>query len=247
MQIPEYNVEKIDQFQLPDAEQTFLSSINFDIPIQKIFTRAEEQTHFCALHFLKYKISTSDPQISQSKWVPLYLKVRDRIVTANIKLMNRGMYFHWKRFTDPDELLSDASMTLLRCVEMFDPWKGCKFSTYFINSVNRSLYHKHDNAVNMEQDALRDISGLTEQVDKSGAEKEAYFLDEIKNIWSGQVAFLSQNEHYILCHRHGLEGCPENTLQEIGNVLGICAERVRQIERQAHQKIKSLLERRLTC
>jgi RNA polymerase primary sigma factor len=42
----------------------------------------------------------------------------------------------------------------------------------------------------------------------------------------------------IIEMRFGLNGNPKKTLQQIGDMFGICRERVRQIERKALRKIK---------
>ena len=41
-----------------------------------------------------------------------------------------------------------------------------------------------------------------------------------------------------MCWRFGLSGEPQLTLQAIGDRLGLCRERVRQIERGALEKIR---------
>ena len=38
--------------------------------------------------------------------------------------------------------------------------------------------------------------------------------------------------------RFGLNGDPKRTLQQIGDIYGVCRERIRQIERKALRKIK---------
>jgi RNA polymerase sigma factor (sigma-70 family) len=49
---------------------------------------------------------------------------------------------------------------------------------------------------------------------------------------------LSERERAIVCARYGLDG-PEKTLRELGGTLGVSAERVRQIEQRALDKLRT--------
>lgn len=56
----------------------------------------------------------------------------------------------------------------------------------------------------------------------------------------GVLAGLSERERRVLRERYGLDG-PERTLREIGEELGLSAERVRQIERRGLAKLASVM------
>lgn len=49
---------------------------------------------------------------------------------------------------------------------------------------------------------------------------------------------LTPREYQIVAARYGLEGKPEQTLEEVGRVLKVTRERVRQIERRAFAKLR---------
>jgi RNA polymerase primary sigma factor len=51
---------------------------------------------------------------------------------------------------------------------------------------------------------------------------------------------LTAREAFILRLRYGLEACEPQSLQEIGDVLGVSRERVRQLEQQAFAKLRQL-------
>jgi RNA polymerase sigma factor (sigma-70 family) len=51
------------------------------------------------------------------------------------------------------------------------------------------------------------------------------------------LAVLSERERTIICARFGLDG-PESTLRELGEQLGVSAERVRQIEEVSLRKLR---------
>jgi RNA polymerase primary sigma factor len=54
------------------------------------------------------------------------------------------------------------------------------------------------------------------------------------------LGLLPEREAFILRLRYGLEACEPQSLQEIGEVLGISRERVRQLEQQAFAKLRQL-------
>jgi len=55
------------------------------------------------------------------------------------------------------------------------------------------------------------------------------------------LTFLSDNEKTIIIRRYGLTGNDPETLESIGNDLGITRERVRQIEKRVLSKMRNLL------
>ena len=72
---------------------------------------------------------------------------------------------------------------------------------------------------------------IEENLIKESLEKE---IDKL-------LSYLSPREKLIIIHRFGLKGNEPKTLKKVGLMLGISRERVRQIERKAIQKIKSVI------
>jgi RNA polymerase primary sigma factor/RNA polymerase nonessential primary-like sigma factor len=62
-----------------------------------------------------------------------------------------------------------------------------------------------------------------------------------KDIIFKWLTFLSENEKVIIIRRYGLAGNDPETLEAIGNDLGITRERVRQIEKRVLNKMRNLL------
>jgi len=59
------------------------------------------------------------------------------------------------------------------------------------------------------------------------------------------LSVLSDQERFIIAHRFGLEGKEIKTLDEIGKLMNVSRERIRQLQIRALQKLKrpSLLKR----
>lgn len=60
----------------------------------------------------------------------------------------------------------------------------------------------------------------------------------IKQILDQFPGCLTAREKQIIEMRYGINGHSRKTLQQIGDIFGICRERIRQIERKALRKLK---------
>ena len=85
------------------------------------------------------------------------------------------------------------------------------------------------------QDAIPD--NASEIIDIIIEKESADALDKILK------DLLNEREYFILEHRFGLNGKGVHTLQEVGQMLNITRERVRQIERDIMQKIRIRMRR----
>lgn len=61
----------------------------------------------------------------------------------------------------------------------------------------------------------------------------------MKEIVAGVLSILSDREHLVLELRYGILDNQERTLEEVGNILNVTRERVRQIESKAFRKINA--------
>ena len=63
-----------------------------------------------------------------------------------------------------------------------------------------------------------------------------------KDILGGVLLSLADNERAVLIMRFGLDGTEARTLDEIGEMMGVTRERIRQIESKAKTKLRTMLE-----
>lgn len=74
--------------------------------------------------------------------------------------------------------------------------------------------------------------------------------DPIEMVWKSErdtilhaaIDQLDDRARIILTGRHGLDGRPERTLEDIATTLGITRERVRQIQQTAERRLKQILQ-----
>ena len=206
-----------------------------------LLNQRQEMHLFRKMNYLKYRASKIrqmvDPARPKSSLVnrieTLYsqsVEVKNQIVSANQRLILPIIERHAEPTEDFMELFNASYATLMRAVETFDFTSGDKFSTYATATVKRDLLKTRRNEQTLPK--LVDPDVLCE-------EPQSRSLDSQKA--TGQfLSTLTEREKRILGMRFGLASEQRRmTLKEIGIVLGITKERVRQIEARALQKLRS--------
>lgn len=211
---------------------------------QKLFLGLEECRRQTARLQQQADVASRDLKIARAlkRWTNLAAEIRNRIVAANVRLVVSVA----KKFAgvrrSMSELVSDGNLTLLRAVEKFDVSRGFRFSTYatwalrydFARSVGKKVSQVDGRQASEEQlEAVADAHGdLTH-------EKR---LGEASRALERMLASLDPREHAIIEQRYGLgPGGEERSLQEIASDLGVCKERVRQLQLRALEKLRMLV------
>ncbi len=144
-----------------------------------------------------------------------------------------------------DELLSEAHVTLLRCVEIFDADRGYRFSTYATNAIrhnlNRYVSRQHKLRRATREYLAADIV-ICERLEHP-RHREREYSARMSGVsqWIGE---LEPREQTILKSRYGLaEGAGRATLQTLADQLGLSRERIRQLEIRAIEKLRARASR----
>ncbi|MBS0266477.1 MAG: sigma-70 family RNA polymerase sigma factor [Planctomycetes bacterium] len=167
--------------------------------------------------------------------------VRDRLAEANLRIVvsiARRLTSHHYPF---EELLGDANLLLLRAIDKFDFSRGFRFITYATHVIRRELLRRSYrrlqqwSRLSLAKDTfLRDqpdqrTDGSTQLI---ASMRSSALATAIKQV-------LNEREQQVLIWRFGLEPPHEpHTRIAIGRRLGICAERVRQLEAQAIERLR---------
>ncbi len=87
---------------------------------------------------------------------------------------------------------------------------------------------------------------LLDLISKKGTEdvEKEVVEDALHKELEKLLKVLDEREREIIKHRYGLEGVEPKTLNEVGEMLGISRERVRQLENRALKKLRSLAVKR---
>ncbi len=145
------------------------------------------------------------------------------------------------------ELVSDGNMSLIRAIEKFDYARGNKFSTYaswaIMKNFARSVPAEHN-----QLDRFR--TGYEEVFYDFQDGRGNAFADEMVNKAQRNAILeileeLNGRERKVISYRFGLsKGAEPETLEEVGNRLGVTKERVRQIEVRTLEKLRRIAKRK---
>jgi len=143
---------------------------------------------------------------------------------------------------DEDDRLSEAMYGLARAVERFNPWRGYRFSTYACNAIFRSLVrrgkrHRQYRALFPVQHDVR-----LERPSELPDSQAALYAERLSRAMSANLARLTELEATIIAERFPRDREDRLTLQKIADGLGLCKERVRQIQDLALRKLRVILE-----
>jgi RNA polymerase sigma factor (sigma-70 family) len=170
-------------------------------------------------------------------------EVKERLISANMRLVTSIAKRHSGQTDNFFELLSDGNMSLIRAVEKFDFGRGFKFSTYaswaimknFARSIPEEKHRRERYVTGHEDlfDAAPD-NRSDEQEAVASAEQAAHRVNRL-------LEYLDPRERQIIRMRAGLDdGAKAMTLEEIGQQLGITKERVRQLNVRIMKKLREI-------
>ena len=144
------------------------------------------------------------------------------------------------------ELVSEGNMALLRSVDKFDVSRGFKFSTYACRAILKSFNRLATNTSRYHQHFPTEFDPELEQSDYD-VEKHQMQRDDsveaLREILARNKAELSDVERTVVMERFAIgTGGKGRTLSEVGRVVGLTNERVRQIQNSALAKIRAVLD-----
>jgi len=228
-----------------------------------LLTAAQERALFLQFNYCRYRVSKIREQIGEGAVAPdqgrLLLhwyrradEYRDQIAQTNLALVLAMA--KRTRMSDVDfaDLVSEGNMALLRAVDKFDAARGFKFSTYACRAILKAFSRIGVSHSRYRQLFPTDFDPKLEKSDymnRKRAEHEGDCVDEVRLILDENRADLTEIERSVIRHRFALrkptKGQPEFkplTLEQVGRVIGVTKERVRQIQNKALGKIRRLLE-----
>lgn len=219
-----------------------------------LLTAPAERALFREMNYLKFRAnalrSRIDPQRVDSRLVDEVeallhraAEIRDRIIQSNMRLVISVV----KQFVTPqqsfDEMLSEGIFTLMQAVEKFDFDRGFRFSTYGYRSIARTAYRAVTTARREEARYTRDADEWAFEAcsPQSASDRSDELWNRLRGVASGLVDALDRRERFIIRSRYALGSHRRvRTFQCLANKLGVSKERVRQIERRAVEKLRSM-------
>jgi RNA polymerase primary sigma factor len=151
-----------------------------------------------------------------------------------------GRFRH--RGIDLDSLVSEGMFALMRAIDRFDPWRGNRFSTYVSRCMICAFGRLARHEAKYRRVFPRQLGTYWEQPaeeNDTGLESESE-AERLRTILTANAGELTERENLILSRRFPLNGDPRSTLEEIGNLMGLTKERVRQLQNGALAKLREI-------
>lgn len=224
-----------------------------------VLTAAQERVIFMQFNYARYRMNRIQkslrgraPGAEQAKellrWNSTATAYREQIAETNLALvlaMAKRVRLGEGEYAD---LIGEGNMALMRSVDKFDCGRGFKFSTYACRSILKAFSRhgikvsKHKQRFPVEFDpALEQGDGVA----SIRAASERQDAAEVRDIVESNRADLTEIEREVVMHRFAFQGLDQSrtpTLAQVGNLIGLTKERVRQIQNQALAKIRMTLE-----
>lgn len=257
--------KKILQAKVPQASRRTRNRCPSEVPAylaslyeNPLLTPDQEVYYFRKMNYLKYRASEllktvrkSNPSAKKlgqaRKLLEEAKQIRSVIIQANLRLVVSIA----RRFVDQlnsfDDLVGEGNMALMYAVEKFDYSKGFRFSTYATHAVQRGYFrsvskrHKENNRFLLGSDTEMFVDKTDDDVD---LEKQTYENEKLyKDVVAQMEEHLDEREQLILKARFGIEDQDEAlTLKSVADKLGICKERVRQLQNRAISKLQEVVD-----
>jgi RNA polymerase sigma factor (sigma-70 family) len=229
---------------------------------QVILTGAEERVLFHQFNYSRYRVRNlqhevwerpdKKPTAEQAEqllyWHRKADRIREQIAETNLALVLAMAKRTRMSEVDFADLVSEGNMALLRAVDKFDAGRGFKFSTYACRAILKAFSRQGMKLSKYRQRFPTDFDPKLEKsnfLETKRADFEKDTASEVRQIVVANRADLTDVERTVLEHRFGLEsGGMEKpmTLEQVGQIIGVTKERVRQIQNKAMEKIRVELE-----
>lgn len=221
---------------------------------EPLMSFVEEQHEFRRMNFSKFaavqlreSLNPSRPASGKLDQIERFLReakqARDHIIESNLRLVISNAGKFCKAQYSFEDLVSDGTLALMEAVDKFDYQRGFRFSTYATHAIRRSFFRKIDRKnKDRQRFTVTDPDLMSDTPDDfevdHDAPAETKMMEHIVNSLSEH---LTERERHIIEGRFGLNGrSAPQTLVQLSSELGICKERVRQVEGHALRKLHAL-------
>src|SRR3984957_18196209 len=224
----------------------------------QLMNAAEERLMFYRFNYCKMRLSqlkrkfraegmTVESAKEFLEWHRKFEHFREYMVRTNLALVLAMAKRTRLGESDFAEVVSEGNMALLRAVDKFNVDRGFKFSTYacrailkaFSRTAMKASRHRTRFPVELELDLEK-----SDWHDQRRSAVEEDCIDELKAIVDRNLADLSNIEQTVIRRRFNWKQADESplTLDEVGRIIGVTKERVRQIQNKALAKIRTVME-----
>lgn len=216
---------------------------------------AEESQLFLRYNYARYRLAgLVDAQLRRATlgrakqmvvWYERAMNARADLVRANLALVLAMAKRTRIPNVDFGEIVSEGNMALLRAVEKFDAGRGFKFSTYGCRVILKSFNRLATKTGQYHQRFPAEYDPTMEKSDydvKRHEFQQADTVETIRDILLMNRAKLTDVERTVVMERFAMNPAERRmTLAEVGKMVGLTNERVRQIQGCALGKMRKAL------
>ena len=218
----------------------------------RLLSKEEEQYYFRRMNWLKFRSATARGRLDRrratirqmreiERWLEESETVKSIIISANLRLVVSIA----KKFVDAnntfEELVSEGNVALIRAVEKFNFALGNRFSTYATYAIQRIFYRLTKKVWQQRQRFVSDDSVLAGMSEEHGEHRfTPAQIDSLKETFEVFLEALEPREREIVVARFGFDGREPRTFRELGAEMGVCKERIRQLQGRAMEKLRAM-------
>jgi RNA polymerase sigma factor (sigma-70 family) len=219
----------------------------------RLLSKEEEQFYFRRMNWLKHRAATARGCLDRGRstlrqidriegWLTEADTVKAIIITSNLRLVVSIA----KKFVDAtysfDELVSEGNVALMRAVEKFNFALGNRFSTYATYAIQRHFFRLSFKGRQLRSRFVSDDDSFK---GRAAAEPNTEYCSSeqiglLKELFAKFLGELEPREQQIIVARFGFDGQPPRTFRELGAEMGVCKERIRQIQTRAIDKLREM-------
>ena len=224
-----------------------------------ILSGDQERVLFLKFNYARFRIREIQdtlgnvrPTLEQAReiliWHDIADKHRKQVAETNLALVLAMAKRTRMSEIDFADLVSEGNMALLRSVDKFDCGRGFKFSTYACRAILKAFSRQGMKFTRYRQRFPTDFDPALEKSNYLEILREQHVADsaaEVRHVVLNNEADLSEIEQTVIHHRFGIDSKKPNpanlTLEQVGQIIGVTKERVRQIQNKALEKIREAL------
>ncbi len=239
-----------DMLEPPEGIPPYLAEL-YGIPL---LSREREKELFRKYNYIKYRAAMLQETIRRTGYRTGMLErfeelkeaaaqIRRILIRCNLRLVVSIAKRHIGPLAALSDLTSEGNLCLIRAVECYDFSREARFATYATWALT-----KHFARVVPEENYRMSafVTGQQARLDAAGDARESSserteLTEHIRAVLDRAIVHLTERERAIIASRYGTRGQPAKTLEEIGQLIGLTRERVRQIEARALEKLRAAI------
>ena len=218
----------------------------------RLLSREEEQYHFRRMNWLRFRAATDRGRLDEKRATARQIDAveallsaseveRAILITSNLRLVVSIA----KKFVTVDdlfdELVAEGNVALMRAVDKFNFALGNRFSTYATYAIQRHFFRiSHRGRQQRRRFTPADESLRSVPAAEPAQGCNSVQIDQLKQLFAKFLAELEPREQQIVIARFGFDGRAPRTFRELGAEMGVCKERIRQIQTRAMEKIRGM-------